>query len=172
VIQGVLQNPRLVHEMVFSYPLLLGWGGIFAGAIGPTHWRGRPLLAAAIAYLLAYTFFAVVPAIYGWHLMPFYPFMALGIAIVFREAYRRPTPLVHLAMMALLMPMAFDAIFQEHVDWARPLRFIYLAATAMVLCLPLLPARRAQALQRLTMTLTLATLLLQELWTVWFAGLD
>jgi len=104
--------------------------------------------------------------------MPFYPFMTLGIAIVFREAYRRPSPIVYLATMALLAPMAFDAIFQEHVGWAGPLRLAYLAATAGILCLPLLSPTRARPLQRLTLTLTLATLLLRELWTVWFAALN
>jgi hypothetical protein len=172
VLEGAIKNPRLVHESAFSYPLLLGWGAVFAGALGGASRRGRPLLAAAIVYLLAFTYFASVPAMYGWHWMPFYPFMALGIAIVFREAYRRPKPIVYLATIGLLAPMAFDALFQEHVGWAKPLRLAYLAATAGILCLPFLPPTRARPLQRLTLTLALATLLLRELWTVWFAALN
>lgn len=166
----IILNPLLVHAPARSYPILLGWGAIFAVALSQAEIRGRELAAAAVVYLLAFGFFTAVPAIYGWHLMPFYPFMALAIAIIFMEALRRPNPMINVAVLALLMPMALETVFAEHTSWGGVMRYIYLAIAALVIAMPLLPKRGANTLQRLILTASLAALMMREFWVTWFAG--
>ncbi len=168
MLEEIVINPLLVHAPARSYPLLLGWGALFAVAAGFKSARGRLLIGAVTAYFLAFGFFAAVPAIYGWHLMPFHPFMALAVAIVFMEAYRRPGPSINVAAAALLVPMALEAVYVEHTQWGGSMRYCYLAIAAVAIGLPLLRPRRAHAVQRAILIAALAALLIHEFWMTWF----
>lgn len=170
MLEEIVFNPLIVHSPSRSYPILLGWGAIFAVTVAHTGTRGRQLIAAAVVYFLAFGFFAAVPAIYGWHLMPFHPFMALAIAIVFIEAYRRPGPIMYIAVVTLLMPMAFESVYLEHPKWGGAMRYVYLGTAAVAVGLPLLPKRPASMLQRVILIASLAMLLAHELWATWFAA--
>ena len=75
-------------------------------------------------------FFAAIPAVYGWHILPFYPFLCMGLAGLIVRASRPDAPLAYLAVLALLLPYAFHVVFVNHVDWARPMRFAYLLTVA------------------------------------------
>lgn len=170
MLEEIVLNPLLVHAPARSYPILIGWGAIFAVAVGRRGTRGRQLIGAAAAYFLAFGFFVAVPAIYGWHLMPFHPFMALAIAIVFMEAYRRPGPIKNVAAVALLMPMALETVYLEHTAWGGVMRYVYLGIAAVVIGLPLLPKRPANTRQRVILIASLAALLVHEFWLTWFAS--
>ncbi|MCE5230520.1 glycosyltransferase family 39 protein [bacterium] len=166
----VIRTQLLVHDDTrLSYPLMLGWIALFIIAVGRKGTRGRTLIAAAVAYLLAFGFFVAMPSIFGWHIIPFFPFHALAIAMIFAEAYRRPGPIINAAAIALFLPMALESIYAEHAGWLKAMRYAYLGIVAVVFGLPLLP-KYGNTIQRLLLIAALSCLLIHEFWLVFFYG--
>jgi hypothetical protein len=166
ILDKAIRFPQLVHVENFDYPLFLGWIALFGCGACRRPSRGWPLLVAALAYFLAFAFFVPVMEFWGWHLMPFYPFLALGLAIMFCEAYRRPKPAALVTMVALLAPMAFEVLYRARAEWGQWLRLAYLATVAAALCMPALAGDRWRRWHRALLALMLATLILRELWVL------
>ena len=123
----LVAHPMVVEDPDLNYLLLMGWIGLFAMLYAKP---ATAILAAPLLYLLGYVFFASVPAIYGWHILPFYPFLCMGLAGMIVRASREEEALAYLAVMVLLLPYAFHIIFLSHAGWVRPMRYAYLIAVA------------------------------------------
>jgi 4-amino-4-deoxy-L-arabinose transferase-like glycosyltransferase len=114
IIQQLLTHPLLVHQENFDYMVCLGWLALPAGLFAGVGARGKSLLVVPCVFLSGFVFFAAVPVMLGWHVLPLYPFLALATAIVFMRAWRRPEPFSYALIVLLLAPAAGQAIYRHH----------------------------------------------------------
>ena len=163
----LILRPCIVHTPNLSFVLLAGWIALFA--LAAFHRRAR-LLSAALAYLLAFSYFASVPAVYGWHVIPFYPFLCMALAALIARMYRRRRPSEAALLILLLTPALW------------PIRAALLISALAVLAIPLfarrgsrfaatrfsLVAQRLSILApRLAIVAVTCLLLGQQAWSAW-----
>lgn len=160
-----LLHPRLVHDEGFSYLLLLAWLALFGQVL---HARRSAIFGAALAYLLIFIFFASSPATYGWHLLPFYPFLCMALAATICRLYRRASTPQFLGITVLLLPQVFHVMFVNNSGHALLFRYSYLLALCALLVFSFAGQRSRQRAVRYSLILLTAVLLLDEFWPVWW----
>ena len=166
----IVTDPAVVHTPNLSYLLLLGWIALFGAVL---YRRGTMILAAPLLYLLGFVFFASLPAIYGWHIVPFYPFLCLALALLVVNVYRRCRPVEFAALMVALAPAAFDAI-RPLADSRHPalLRGGCLLIVAATLTFPFFRRPIAKRLMQSAILITVTILVLQEICVAWTHSLS
>lgn len=84
-----------------------GWILFFAYALRQ-NLAGNALFAAGMGLMFGYVFFAPADW-YGWHVVPFYPFLAAGWGIGIRGALRRPGGPQAILLLYLLVTEVFSS---------------------------------------------------------------
>jgi hypothetical protein len=129
-LRKMLFDPQLIHSENRNWLIMMGWILMLAPlARGQAH----PLSIAGISYLLAFTFFASAPAIYGWHALPFYPFLCAALGEFAADTLKTCHPARLLLLLAILLPPAFNVMFIGHPDSGTVLRAFYIIVVTAVL---------------------------------------
>lgn len=173
----MIVTPMLVHTADFSYPLFLGWVACFIftmrGIHGPerledgtwvagTQLDVAPLLASPLLYLLWFSFFAAVPVIFGWHLLPFYPFLCLGLAALLAAIWQRADRLGFAVIMSLLLPYVFHLFFINNTGAKGVIRWAYLAAASAAVLYSFAPGRMGVKVMRLSIAGAVSVIVISE----------
>lgn len=107
VIQSFILLPAIVHNLDMHPLMTAGWICVFYQMLAS---RRGGIFSAAGVYLLAFAFFASVPAIYGWHVIPFYPFLCLALAATIREAWGSTGAARFAVLLLFLWGVVFHSI--------------------------------------------------------------
>ncbi|MCL5270750.1 MAG: hypothetical protein M1457_09440 [bacterium] len=167
ILSRFILTPALVHDAHFSYLVLSGWLALFATTLNR---RRSALMLAPLVYLLGFAYFASMPAIYGWHILPIYPFLSLALGVVVCDVWRKCDTVAYSGLVVMLLPYTANALFYSRTDYAAFWRMFYLAAAAACLLLPLaggaLRRRTIHAVIVLLLTIALAfDYRLLQIWT-------
>ena len=141
--------------------MMLMWIALLAQALAG-HRRGWPLAIAGLVYLAAYFFFSDAGAIFGWHLVPFYPFLCVALAALFMEVWRRLTPVGYVGFVVVLLPAALQGLVATAPETLGLVRYAYMFLTAGALLLPWWPGRWVPVVQRVLLATCLAGVLAAE----------
>lgn len=143
--QLILGYPQLIHTGVFTLLIQLGWVFILVNQLG-----GRPsaVLSAPIAFLLGHIFFAAVDQIYGWHMLPYLPFVGIALAWGILEVSRSCRPMPAFALAAILLPGAGQFLLETYPEYRGQIRWLYGIALAAGVMLCAGSATRRQRIVR------------------------
>ena len=131
--QTVLSGMKIVHVPTFSFLVLLGWMCLVACAAAR---RGRDVFLAPLVFAAVWACFADVNRIFGWHILPFLPFLCLAMGWVIWRVAVRCEIVPWLILSALVLPYAVHCL----VSWfpicgellARPF-YVLVALPALLL---------------------------------------
>ena len=113
-----------------------------------------------------FVLFAPANALYGWHVMPFYPFLCMGLGVVIFQVCDECRPAPSMALLGLLLPLAMHVMYEFHFDWKDDLRIAYVALFGIVLVLltGADPVRKRGV--RLLTICSLFIILMKDFWSI------
>ena len=118
----------LVGHAEFSFVILIGWLCLFGMVF-----RKRSMIPALVpvTYLAAFTFFSSTEKFYGWHNLPFYPFLCLAIAFAWRQAWRAGGGMPCFVVFCLAAMWLFHGLFTISPAHGKLLRWGFLVTIAI-----------------------------------------
>lgn len=140
--------------------LIVGWLALFSGLLAR---RGSAILLAPLVYLAGHLFFASTAEFYYWHYMVYYPFLSLGLAALAGAAWREDDPRAFPLLALLLLPLAFQALYQGGY-FSGLLRPLYLAGLCALTAGYFGGPRPRRVTVRLGVVLCLIPALYWEVW--------
>jgi hypothetical protein len=114
---------QLVHMQDVNSMLFAGWVCTLAALLSPNPVR---LLGVFGTYLGCFAFFASSSGIYGWHWMPVYPFLCLGLALVTLRVFTTAELFPSLLFLLLFVPFAGDVLISHMKPLTSLVRYGYL----------------------------------------------
>jgi 4-amino-4-deoxy-L-arabinose transferase-like glycosyltransferase len=167
LLQQLVTHPLLMDYENANVVLFAGWLALVGLCLAGAGVRGQRLLAAGLMYVLAFGYFASVHGLYGWHLLPLYPFLVLALAMLLMQAWRQGRPIVFVAVVLLVLPASLDVLLGISPGNSQWLRNVYLVLVVAGILAGCMAGCRARAVRRALLTGLLLILLSQQVWLVY-----
>jgi hypothetical protein len=169
LLQVLIANQRLVGDLNYNHLLVVGWICLFVQGLRR---QARLAAVAPFGYLLLFAYFESTQGVYGWHALPFYPFLCMALGATIVQVWQTPRSIPMIALLTLLLPHAFHTLWIDRMEWESDLRTWYLAIVGITILACALTLKFRQPIMRILLIVTVFLCLEREYWEVFIQGSD